>query len=115
MEPTLAERKVEPLGEAEGSVTANPRPQEHEPAARPGTGGKLARNSETRSPSETCQVEPGGPGGKIQHLTRGDLGGESLREVSRGHRSEEGPVTGLERRAEGVSAELKEELTGRGK
>lgn len=31
-------------------------------------GGELASNSETRRPSRTCQVEPGGTGGKIQSL-----------------------------------------------
>jgi len=54
-------------------------------------GGELASDSETRSPSETCQVEPGGALGKIQHLTRGDLHGENCGEVSRGHSSEEVP------------------------
>jgi len=39
-------------------------------------------------------------GGKIPHLTWGDLSGESGREVIRGRSSEEAAVTAVERRAE---------------
>ena len=56
---------------------------------RPGAGDKLAGNSEVQRSSETHQVEPGGAGGKILHLTWGDLYGETRGEVSRGRSSEE--------------------------
>ena len=45
------------------------RPQEHESAERPRAGGKLASHSETQNPFETREVEPGGTGRKMQHLT----------------------------------------------
>ena len=48
---------------------------------------------------KTHQVESGGAGRRFWRLTRGDLGGESRREVSRRRSSEEGAVMALERRA----------------
>lgn len=58
-------------------------------------------NAKSDSHRKTYQVEPDGPSRKFWHLTRGDLGGESCREVSRGHKSEEAAVMVVEQRAEG--------------
>ena len=48
-------------------------------------------NAKSMSHRKTHQVEPGGTGRKFMHLTRGDLVGESLQEVSRSHSSEDRP------------------------
>ena len=103
MTPTVAKRNAEPRGEGGKKRVANPWPQEHEPAVRPSASDELAQNSKVQQSSETQAVEPGGVRGTILHLTWGDLRGESPGEVSRGRSSEEGPVMGLERRAEEVT------------
>jgi len=82
----LKEADSKPSGR--GALWAG-RPEEHEPAVRPGAGGKLAGNSEAQKSSETHQVEPDGTRGKILHLTWGDLLRESGEEVSRRRSSEE--------------------------
>ncbi len=85
------------------------------PHSRGGEGGELANDSEIRSPSETGPVEPGGAWGKRQHLTRGDLRGESREEVSRGHRSEEVVSEGWsEGRKESVHASRRDSWSGGG-
>lgn len=47
-------------------------------------------NAKSESHRKTRQVESGGPGRKLPHLTRGDLPPEREGEVSRGRSSEEG-------------------------
>lgn len=56
-------------------------------------------NAKSKSQRKTHHVEPDGPSRKLIYLTRGDLGGESQREVSRSHSSEEFPGNG--KRAKG--------------
>ena len=60
----------------------------------------------------THQVELGGTGRKIWHLSWGDLQHESDGEVSRGRSSEEAPVMGMERRAEESGPLIQTRLTG---
>ena len=71
-------------------AVAKGRPQEHEPAARPGMGDERASQREIQCHRKTCQVEPGGSAGKTAHLTRGGLLRKAGGEVSRGHSSEDG-------------------------
>ena len=58
-------------------------------------------NAKSDSHRKTHQVESGGTGRKFWRLTRGGLPVERRVEISRGHSSDEAPVMGVERRAEG--------------
>lgn len=58
-------------------------------------------NAKSDGHRKTHQVESGGTGRKFWRLTRGGLLVERPEEVSRGHSSDEAPVMGVERRAEG--------------
>ena len=70
---------------------------------------------EQRSPIviQTHQVEPGGARGQIQHLTRGDLLGESRGEVSRGRSSEEVRQCGWSEGPKNQGTELGKRLRNR--
>ena len=92
---------AEPQGESRRKREANPRLQEHDTGSEAGRGRRAGWEQRSPTTTKTRQVEPGGARGKNQHLTWGELRSESSGEVSRGHSSEEGPVMGLEQRAEG--------------
>jgi len=91
MEVTVGKSKVEAARPNLRKLGTKSRPQEHESAERQRAGGKPASHGETQNPFETREVEPGGTGRKIQHLTRGELRRAAMGsgEVSRGHSSEE--------------------------
>jgi hypothetical protein len=54
----------------------------------------VRENAKSNSHRKTHRVEPGGTGRKFMHLTRGGLGRESVRGVSRSRSSEEGRESG---------------------
>lgn len=54
----------------------------------------VRENAKSNRHRKTHRVDPDGAGRKFMHLTRGDLGRESVQGVSRGHRSEEGRESG---------------------
>lgn len=54
----------------------------------------VRENAKSNRHRKTHRVEPDGAGRQFMHLTRGGLACENAREVSRGHRSEEGRESG---------------------